>query len=294
MAWAVLGSSGMLGSDLEATLARQNRAVTAFTRENIDFSQSAEKIASALDGNEVIVNCVAYTAVDKAETEPDLARFANATIPQKLALAAEIVGARLIHISTDYVFDGAASQPYSTSSTTNPVSVYGVTKRLGEEHVLGYDSGHVVRTAWLYGASGTCFPKTIASRLLAGKSVAVVNDQVGSPTHTKDLSELLIQVGLTKQPQSVYHGVSKGSATWYSFAKEIAVSLDALAPGRIPVGMRSFTELVSPTTSDAYPTPAKRPAFSLLEPSVVDGHSIPSWQESWHEAAVSVLGDLLG
>jgi dTDP-4-dehydrorhamnose reductase len=216
-------------------------------------------------------------------------------VPAKLATIAGIVDSRFIHVSTDYVFDGQASEPYKTNSKPNPQTVYGKTKLAGEESVLAFPNTQVVRTSWLYGKGGNCFPKTIARKLLAGDALRVVDDQVGSPTSTLDLAEFLIRLGLSGGPngsESILHGVSSGQASWFEFALSIAESLDLLDSATKPAGVNSFSELLSPTDTQSYPTPAKRPAFSVLEPSSVDGYQMPNWKVSWQAASKSVLESL--
>lgn len=283
----------MLGSDLEIMLRAQNQEVVGFSRENLDLDLPSKDLISHFESADVIVNCVAYTAVDKAEAEPEAARFANTEIPEKLAGIAIQSGSKLIHISTDYVFDGESNVPYQTPSPTNPVSIYGLTKRDGEEKVLEHEAGIVIRTSWLYGSRGKSFPKTIAKRLLDGQAMSIVNDQIGSPTHTKDLAEFIFRTAIAGPGERILHGVSSGSTSWFGFAQAIAASLDILAKPALPQELVSFAALLGPTTTDNYPTPAKRPAFSLLEPSEVDEFRIPSWHKSWEFAAPEVLGEFL-
>ena len=267
----------MFGQDLVELLDSRGLPVRGFDRSNLDLEESPEKLASALVNSDVIVNAVAYTKVDLAENEPEFAHFANAVVPGKLARAADLVGARLIHISTDYVFDGTAKTPYQTYSEANPMSVYGKTKLLGEDAVLGFENTQVVRTSWLYGRQGKNFAKAIAGKLRQGQELRVVNDQIGSPTHTLDLAEFVIELGLGPVEERVLHGVSSGSTSWFGFAQEIARSLGV------------DEALVLPTDTASYPTAAPRPAFSVLEPSVLPGYKMPNWSDAWQKADERVL-----
>ena len=280
MTWAVVGSLGMFGSDMLKMLQASGAQVKGFNRANLDLSDSIESLARELSGSEFVVNAIAYTKVDLAEANQGSAQFANAEVPGKLAEACKLTGSRLIHISTDYVFDGELKTPYLPSSQTNPKSVYGITKLEGEEAVLAFENTQVVRTAWLYGANGPCFPKTIASRLLVGKELSVVDDQFGSPTHTLDLANFVLALGASSISERVLHGVSSGSTSWFGFAQEFAESLGASG------------DLVQPTSTANYPTPAKRPANSVLEPSEVNGYRFPTWQQAWHSAADLVLKEI--
>lgn len=286
---------GMLGKDLVSLLTEQGEQVEGFHRGNLDLSRDSSALTPIFTSFDVIVNCVAYTKVDLAEANRDEAFFANALVPSLLARIADTVGAKLIHVSTDYVFDGSSTTPYSTNSPKNPQSVYGETKSVGEDLVLAFNNTNVVRTSWLYGAEGNCFPKTIARKLLAGDSLRVVDDQVGSPTHTKDLAEFIRKLGKSQAPEGSWHGVSSGSTSWFGFAQEIALALDLLGPRTQgdTAPMRFYAEQLSATTTDQYPTPAKRPANSVLEPSTIDGFEIPDWKWSWSEASELVLAELL-
>jgi dTDP-4-dehydrorhamnose reductase len=267
----------MFGQELVGLLESRGLPVRGFDRTNLDLEESPERLASALVTSDVIVNAVAYTKVDLAESEPEFAYFANAVVPGKLARASDLVGARLIHISTDYVFDGITKTPYQTYSEANPMSVYGKTKLLGEDAVLGFENTQVVRTSWLYGRYGKNFAKTIAGKLLGRQELRVVDDQIGSPTHTLDLAEFVVELGLKPVAERVLHGVSSGSTSWFGFAQEIARSL----------GVNEG--LVLPTDTASYPTAAPRPAFSVLEPSVLPGYRIGNWKTRWQLAASRVL-----
>ena len=295
MKWAVVGSSGMLGQDVLAFLTGQGEEAVGLNRGNLDLTGDFAKLLPWFEGCDLIVNCVAYTKVDQAEIEREQAFFANALVPALLAQIADSVGAKLIHISTDYVFDGKSDAPYRTDSPKNPLSVYGETKSIGEDLVLAFDNSQIVRTSWLYGAQGDCFPKSIARNLLAGDDLTVVDDQIGSPTHTKDLAEFIYRLGRSESMSRILHGVSTGSTSWFGFAREIALGLDALAPkaNSESDSAVSYRDQLKAISTDQYPTAAKRPANSVLLPSSLHGFEMPDWKQSWSLSSKSVLADVL-
>jgi dTDP-4-dehydrorhamnose reductase len=208
----------------------------------------------------VIINAAAYTAVDKAESEPDAAHRINAEGPGHLAAAAREYGARLIHLSTDFVFDGAASMPYRPEAATNPLSVYGKTKREGELAVLEAlpECSVIVRTTWVYAAVGANFLRTMLRLMRANGSVRVVADQVGTPTAARALAEVLWQIAGYPEIRGIHHWTDAGVASWYDFAAAIAEEGAAL--GLLPPEVT-----VTPITTADYPTPARRPAYSVLD-----------------------------
>ncbi len=278
---AVVGSTGMFGSELQNLLEVKGIESKGFGRHNLDFDQIPEALALAFKGFDAVVNAVAFTAVDKAEDELYEANTVNGIYAGTLAQAAALAGARFIHISTDYVFDGSADSPYQVTDPINPQTVYGKSKALGEKLVTesGFDYS-ILRTAWLYGANGRCFPKVMAELLKKNGTVRVVNDQVGQPTWTRDLAEMVIQVLKLNQMPRIVHAVSSGQASWSEFAKEVATS--------IGIGEESVEEI---STMD-YPTPAKRPAWSVLDNSSDVLEPIGDWRERWHKAAPEVLRKL--
>ncbi|CAN1487109.1 RfbD dTDP-4-dehydrorhamnose reductase [Microbacteriaceae bacterium] len=285
MGYALLGSSGMLGADISAALADLISSVRSIDRRELEAAASIDVITSKLAGSDSLVNATGFTAVDRAESEQDQANLVNAVYPAKLALAAKDLGFRFIHISTDYVFDGTSTLPYKITDTPNPQSVYGQSKLAGE--IAVQESGadyQIFRTAWLYGANGNCFPKTVARVLKQAGQMKVVNDQVGQPTWTKDLAELIIahqNLEASVHPRIV-HATASGSCSWYEFACEIAASL-----GYIP------DQVIIPITTAEYPTPAKRPAYSVLDNQNETGLVIGDWRNRWKEAAPLVLAEYL-
>ena len=268
----------MLGSDLVEYLNSQGVSVTGFHRNNLDL-ESQDPLTS-LFGFDVIVNCIAYTKVDMAEDDPEKAHLANGLIPRRLARDLKDQQTRLVHISTDYIFDGNKGSPYLPEDKRSPLGIYGKTKAQGEEVVLREASNsQVIRTSWLYGANGKCFPKTIGAKLLAGDEVAVVGDQFGSPTHTLDLAEFIYRAASEPLDQRILHGVASGTASWFEFARAVSEAIGSSTAGR------------SLATSE-YPTRAQRPLDSTLEPSLIAGWQIGPWEERWRLAADRVLRDL--
>ncbi len=283
MRWAVVGSNGMFGNELVEMLLARGDEVASFNRDNLDLEKSGDDLAIALAGNEIVVNAVAYTAVDKAETELFEASTVNGIYAGKLAQAAALANARFFHISTDYVFDGMSKVPYKINDLTNPQTAYGESKFVGEELVR--DSGAdfaIFRTAWLYGEHGRCFPKVIAGLLESRDEISVVGDQVGSPTWTRDLAEVIVDHGQHKHGETLVHAVSSGQGSWFDFATEIQNAMPAMESKEI----RSIS-------TEEYPTPAKRPAWSVLDNLETKGFVIGDWRERWKVAAPIVLKDFI-
>lgn len=281
MKWLVTGSNGMLGTDLVSLLRAEGEVVTAADRALLDITD-ATAVEAVLGGHDVVVNCAAYTAVDAAESDEAEALAVNAEGPRVLARAAAAHGIRLVQVSTDYVFDGRSSTPYEEDSPVGPASAYGRTKAAGEAAVREeLPGGHlVVRTAWLYGAHGGCFPKTIARVALAKGQVGVVDDQVGQPTWTADVAAVILGLVRSEAPAGTYHATSGGRCSWFDFAQRVVVA----------AGLESSTVL--PTTSDSFARPAPRPSFSVLGHDAlvrVGVEPIGDWESRWAEAATSVL-----
>ena len=282
MRWAVIGNSGMFGQELEHFLLGLGEEVVGFNRNTLELSDEPEKIPAQLRGFDVWVNCVAYTAVDLAETETYDANVVNGIYAGAMAQAAAITGARFIHISTDYVFDGLANTPYSVAEPTNPQTGYGKSKAIGE--LLVSESGadySIIRTAWLYGEFGKCFPKAIANKLKTAGVANVVGDQVGQPTWTRDLAEQVYKVALLENMPRIVHAVSSGKGSWADFAMEVALS----------IGLQR--DSIKSVSTSEYPTPAIRPAWSVLDNSSEQIEPIGDWRERWKVAATSVLSDFI-
>lgn len=280
MRWIVTGATGMLGTDVVASLeSRQGDSVVSLDRAELDITDFSA-CASMTEGADVVVNCAAWTAVDDAEERFADAFDVNATGAANLARAATQTGARLVQISTDYVFDGSATSPYTALDVVRPVSAYGRSKAAGEWAVRAAGENHLVlRTAWLYGEHGPNFPRTIARLLAERGSVAVVDDQVGQPTWTLDVAELLVRLVDAGVPGGIYGATASGSASWYDFARAVA---ESGVPGT-----------VTPTSSADFVRPAPRPAYSVLSHDALDRAGVAPigpWQERWSVAADRVLG----
>ena len=272
----LIGAKGQVGRELELTLTGD---VTPVGREELDLTQK-EQICQVVDSikPDIIVNAAAYTAVDKAETEKDLAKSINAIAPGILAERAEKIGATLIHISTDYVFDGTKNTPYLEEDDPNPLGVYGRTKRAGEAAIQNTGAQHIIlRTAWVYGTYGKGnFVKTMLRLGKEREELRVVTDQIGSPTRAKDIANAIAALIAYPHPQSIYHFTNSGVATWYDFS--VAIFEEAKQLG-FPLKIKQ----VVPITTSEYPTPAKRPAYSVLSAkkiSAVLGHHPQHWRES--------------
>ncbi|HEX7717686.1 MAG TPA: dTDP-4-dehydrorhamnose reductase [Marmoricola sp.] len=278
----VTGAQGMLGTDAVTRLRADGHDVTEHTRQSLDLSD-VDAVVAAVRGHDVVWNCAAWTAVDDAETEEDAALAVNGVAPGILAAAAAEAGARLVQISTDYVFAGDATEPYAEDAPTDPRSAYGRTKQVGERAVrAGLPDAHlIVRTAWLYGAHGGCFPKTIARVAAERGGVAVVDDQVGQPTWTRDVADLVVRLVDAEAPAGTYHATSSGQTSWFDFARRVVA-----AAGLDP-------EIVTPTDSAAFPRPAPRPAYSVLGHAALERVGVTpigDWADRWDQASVEVLG----
>lgn len=261
MKWLVIGSDGQLGSDLMDLLG--DRAV-GLDVPDIDITD-VDSVSDAMYDlhPEIVINCAAYTAVDAAETDEARAEMVNGTGPANIAEAAS--QARLIHVSTDYVFDGSASVAYPENATPAPRSAYGRTKLSGETAVARHPESFIVRTAWLYGVNGQNFVKTMLNLEKTRDTISVVDDQIGQPTWSRDLARQIIALAESDAPPGIYHGTNSGQTSWFGFTRRIFELIGA-DPDR-----------VLPTTSGAFPRPAPRPAFSVL------GH------ERWADAGLEPM-----
>lgn len=273
----ITGSSGMLGQDLAQVLTTAGHFCLGTDREvDITDLQSVQNFL-AQNSPEFVVNCAAYTAVDKAESEEELAFAVNAIGPGNLAQATAEKGIGLIHISTDYVLNGAPPHALSEMEAMAPQSAYGRTKAKGEIRVQVANPKHwIIRTAWLYGIRGNNFVKTMLRLMKEKESLKVVDDQWGSPTWSMDLSRAILNVITSGKNPGVYHYSNQGEITWCTFAKEIqrqAISL-GLLQREIPIQGISSSE---------YPSPTKRPNWSVLDKTAIQSAfhvQVPLWSDS--------------
>ena len=261
----ITGSNGQLGTELSKLLPE---AILTDVAELDITDEEAVKNFVAKNNVDTIINCAAYTAVDKAEDDAELAAKINIDGPRNLAKS----GAKIVHISTDYVFDGSAHKPYQPEDKANPVSVYGKTKLAGEQEVLKYaNETIIIRTAWLYSPYGNNFVKTM--RRLGGEkeSINVVADQIGTPTYAADLAKAIVQIlpQISPQNKGVYHFTNEGVCSWYDFARKI-------------MELSELKCKVNPIPSSAYPTKATRPFYSVLDKSKIKqtfNIQINHWEE---------------
>jgi dTDP-4-dehydrorhamnose reductase len=270
----------MLGTDLVRMLRDGGEPVDGVDRDAVDITDP-RSTAGLADGFDVVVNCAAYTAVDAAEVAEAQAFAVNAVGAANVARASRASDARLVHISTDYVFDGVAQSPYAEDAPIAPRSAYGRTKAAGEWAVRAECPDRLlVRTAWLYGAHGPSFPSTIVGRVRERGGADVVGDQVGQPTWTVDLADLLTRLIAAGAPAGTYHGTSSGRASWFEFAQAAVRSA-----GLDPTAVRSVS-------SADFVRQAPRPAFSVLAHNTLESAGVApigDWADRWAVAAPLVL-----
>ncbi|MDA0634755.1 dTDP-4-dehydrorhamnose reductase [Nonomuraea sp. MCN248] len=270
MRWLVTGAGGMLAADVTHRIAVTGEPVLALGRAELDLRDAcAVRDVVGAYRPRAVINCAGWTAVDLAETHESEALEINGTAVRTLAEVCERAGTRLVHVSTDYVFDGTAAGPYPEDAEPCPVNAYGRTKLAGERAALGHGQ-YVVRTAWLYGSGGTNFVRTMRELAATRPTVDVVDDQRGQPTWSADLADHLVRLAQSDLPPGVYHGVSAGETTWYGLAREVFALLGA-DPDR-----------VRPVSAAAFPRPARRPANSLL--ATTKSEPIRHWRDALHAA----------
>jgi dTDP-4-dehydrorhamnose reductase len=277
----VTGKNGQLGKSIH-TIVTNNEQTDEFVfvgREELDLS-STDSITSYFNHNnfDIIINCAAHTAVDKAEEEAVLANQINHLAVAQLALIAKTQQAKLIHVSTDYVFDGESDKPYTEEDATSPINIYGKTKLAGEQtlkEIMPTDA-IIIRTSWVYSEHGNNFVKTMLRLGKQRDELSVVGDQIGSPTYATDLANAILKIIQNKafkeveQETQVYHYSNAGEISWYEFAKEIFELADIQCS-------------VSPITTAQYPTPAKRPKNTLMNKDKIAktfSVNIADWKES--------------
>ena len=270
----VTGANGQLGQALAASVPA-GADLTALDRAALDIGDD-EAVAAAIDAiaPDLVVNAAAYTAVDKAESDAEAAWRVNAAGPGHLAAAAAGRKARFIHVSTDFVFDGASGIPYRPDQPTAPLGVYGASKRAGEEAVLAaHPDALIVRTAWVYGTSGHNFVRTMLRLMAERDELRVVADQIGTPTYATGLAHALWALDAAGA-QGIHHWTDSGAASWYDFA--VAIQEEALA-----LGLLARAVPVLPIATGDYPTPARRPSYSILDKAsavALVGAPAPHWR----------------
>ncbi len=270
----VTGCNGQLGNELRLILDKEFPGSVLYTDvQELDLTD-AKAVNAYVVNNEVthIVNCAAYTAVDRAEEEKMQCAKINTDAVKNIAIAADSNDAKVIHISTDYVFDGTNHRPYRESDKVNPISQYGTTKRKGETALLALaPEALIIRTAWLYSTFGNNFVKTMLRLADSQPEIKVVSDQVGTPTYARDLAAAIAKILHSHQwVPGIFHFTDEGAASWYDFAKAI-------------FRIAGKNVKVTPIPTEDFPTPANRPAYSILDKTRIKatyGVAIPHWEES--------------
>lgn len=279
----VTGSNGQLGKELRDLAASHTEFEFLFlSREDLPIHHfELVRNVFASFSPDYCINCAAYTAVDKAEQEPELAQIVNATSVGILAAVSAAHDCRFVHVSTDYVYGGDANEPYAEDSPTSPSSVYGETKLAGEKEAIENDPlAVIIRTSWVYSYHGNNFVKTMMRLMKDRKEISVVNDQKGSPTWASDLASFILHViGQTQWYPGIYNYSNDGEITWYDFAMEIKRLIAADC-------------IIHPIPSSAYPTPAKRPAYSVLNKQKIKsifGVDPENWKRSLEKCISRLL-----
>jgi dTDP-4-dehydrorhamnose reductase len=263
----------MLGTDVQAAARALEHDVIARSRAELDISDREAVLATVAQARpDAVLNCAAYTNVDGAEADPDGAGAVNASGAGFVAEAAAAVGAWVVHVSTDYVFDGTKTSPYVESDPTGPRSVYGSTKLLGERAVAlaAPDSHTIVRSSWLFGTAGSCFPATMLKLAAERDTLSVVDDQVGCPTFTGHLAPALVELAMRARMPGVLHLASCGDCSWYQFAVEIMRATNTVVE-------------VRPCSTEEFPRPARRPAYSVLRSERPRAPLLPDWRDGLRE-----------
>lgn len=283
----VTGSKGQLGNEIKSIIDSGKSEIGGSFFEHYDSNKVdyidieelditlLEKVISYVENGkyDVVINCAAYTNVNACETDIDLAFKVNSIGPRNLAIACDMVGAKLIHVSTDYVFEGSGTSAYKEWDIKNPQSIYGKTKALAEDYIMSFCKRYfIVRTSWLYGYVGNNFVKTIIKLAKTKGEVKVVSDQRGNPTNANDLAHHLLKLALTEE-YGIYNCTGAGECSWYEFAQKI-------------VEFAGINAKVEPCTTEEFPTPAKRPEFSSLDNLMLRctiGDQMRNWQEALKE-----------
>jgi len=281
----VTGSNGQLGSEIRELSSTYHDSFVFTDREQLDISNK-EAIKEIIENNNIdtIINCAAYTAVDKAESDEENADRINHESVKNLAELSKEENIKLIHISTDYVFDGKNYKPYEENDPTNPNGIYGKTKLAGEKAIqeISPQNTIMIRTSWVYSSYGNNFVKTMLHLGKTKEKLTVINDQVGTPTYAKDLAKAILDIipQLNNDKPEIYHYSNEGVLSWYDFAKEIMKM--AKSPCKI-----------EPIATKDYPTAAARPHFSLLNKAKIKEQynvEVPFWKDSLH-ACLTKMGE---
>ena len=281
----ITGSKGQLGSELQALSKNYDYTYFFTDREILDISDDAA-LRDYIQTHQIdtIINCAAYTAVDKAETEQELANAINHLAVKTLAQIAKEQNIKLVHISTDYVFDGKNFKPYTEEDSTDPQGVYGKTKCEGEKALQAINPANsiIIRTSWVYSSFGANFVKTMLRLGKEKESLGVIFDQVGTPTYARDLAKTILDIvpKINTEHVAIYHYSNEGVLSWYDFAKEI-------------MRMAKLPCTINPIETKDYPTPATRPHYSLLNKSKIKrdfGIIIPYWKDSL-DVCLKILGE---
>jgi dTDP-4-dehydrorhamnose reductase len=277
--YLITGGGGMLGQALAASLRMRGRRYVTVARAALDVSNPAD-VAAAFARHQpgVVLNCAAHTKVDLCEEQEDLANTINGAGAENLAVASRDYGAKLVHYSTDFVFDGSGTRPYRPDDPVNPLSAYGRSKLLGEQAIARVNPPGwlVIRTAWLYGPGGPCFPQTMINAARAGKPLKVVDDQIGSPTFTHDLADATLEL-VDRDASGVWHLTNAGSVSWHGFTAAILEEFNLA------------TELGRTTSAEwkaLRPTSATRPPYSVLDVTPYErltGKPMRPWREALHD-----------
>lgn len=274
----ITGAKGQLGRELIKQMEREDYELILTDVDTLDITSSLQvyEYVKKIKPH-VIVNCAAHTQVDKCEEEEDKAFLINALGPKNLAQAAYAIGAEIVHISTDYVFSGDINKPLTEFEATNPQTVYGKTKLIGEEFVKEFNPKHyIIRTAWLYG-DGNNFVKTMLALSLKNSTLKVVSDQIGTPTSTFDLAKVIIAL-INSKDYGTFHCTCKGQCSWYDFAQKI-------------FELKNIEVKVVPCSTEEYPRPAKRPKYSVLRNYMLE-NTIGDITRPWEEALEDYLNRL--
>lgn len=286
MRMLVTGATGQLGSELARELTRLGHEVFAPDPDELDLLEPVRVAAIIREQRwDWVINCAAYTAVDKAESEAEQAFVINRDCPGEMARSVANYGGRMLQVSTDFIFSGDQRRPYIETDLPNPLGVYGRSKLEGEQVVLGVlPDATVLRTAWVYGVRGHNFVKTMLRIAAEGRPLRVVNDQIGTPTWTTDIVMAIVAL-LGRQAGGTYHFTAAGQTSWCGFAS--AILEDAAR-----IGFPVKTHSVAPIPTSEYPTPARRPAYSVLDTRKI-ASLLPSPPPGWRDSLDNMLKELV-